>query len=131
MIELPKCPYCGEMMRFDADSVHVWMKCENCLSCGPKVCSQDYKNSVFPFASWSEFWYKCRELAIEAALRRDPCIQQLEEQIEFMKMQMQGDCGVCKYTEVRGGLEPCASCMLDASRPSWEYGGLPEVKEND
>ena len=56
-------------------------------------------------------------------------IQQLEEQIEFMKIQMQGDCGSCKYTNVTGGKEPCASCMLDASRPSWEYGGLPELPE--
>ena len=59
-------------------------------------------------------------------------IQQLEEQVEFMKIQMQGDCGSCKHTNVTGGKEPCASCMLDASRPSWEYGGLPELpKEGD
>lgn len=35
--ELLTCPWCGEKMRFDADSVHVWYKCDNCLSISPKA----------------------------------------------------------------------------------------------
>ena len=35
--ELLTCPWCGEQMRFDADSVHVWYKCDNCLATSPKA----------------------------------------------------------------------------------------------
>lgn len=34
---LPDCPWCGEKMRFDADSVHCWFKCDNCLAASPKA----------------------------------------------------------------------------------------------
>ena len=33
----PDCPWCGEKMRFDADSVHCWFKCDNCLAASPKA----------------------------------------------------------------------------------------------
>lgn len=66
----PKCPYCGEPMRLDADSCHIWMKCESCLSCSPKVYRPDWNNSEFPFAGWSDFWCKCKEIVQEVALRR-------------------------------------------------------------
>ena len=33
----PKCPWCGAEMRFDADSIHVWFKCDNCLAASPKA----------------------------------------------------------------------------------------------
>lgn len=58
-------------------------------------------------------------------------ISLLEEQISLMKIQMRGDCGVCRHRDSTG--EPCASCMMGAgSRPNWEYEGLPELarKEN-
>lgn len=35
--ENPKCPWCGHEMRFDADSVHVWFKCDSCLASSPKT----------------------------------------------------------------------------------------------
>lgn len=37
MANLPDCPWCGEKMRFDADSVHCWFKCDNCLAASPKA----------------------------------------------------------------------------------------------
>lgn len=53
-------------------------------------------------------------------------IELLEEQIALMKIQMRGDCGVCRHRDSKG--EPCASCMIGAgSRPNWEYEGLPEL----
>ena len=60
-------------------------------------------------------------------------IEQLEEQISLMKIQMHGDCGVCKH---RTGFDMdmarmsmrCYECMAKESRPNWEYEGLPEVK---
>ncbi len=61
-------------------------------------------------------------------------IQQLEEQIMGMKIQMHGDCGVCKH---RSGCQidgrdiamskTCYECMMKESRPNWEYEGLPEL----
>lgn len=62
-------------------------------------------------------------------------IQQLEERIMGMKIQMHGDCGVCKhrhYAQVRQDGPhfegPCHSCIQKETRPNWEYEGLPEVK---
>lgn len=34
---LVTCPWCNEQMRFDADSVHVWYKCDKCLAQSPKA----------------------------------------------------------------------------------------------
>ena len=60
-------------------------------------------------------------------------IEQMEEAISLMKIQMHGDCGVCKH---RTGFDMdmarmsmrCYECMAKESRPNWEYEGLPEVK---
>ena len=52
-------------------------------------------------------------------------IRQLEEQIDLMKIQMQGDCGVCK----RWNGEKCDECLAKTGHPHWEYEGLPEVKD--
>lgn len=64
-------------------------------------------------------------------------INQLEETISLMKIQMHGDCGVCKHREdqrvkadaqfgVR--LSPaCYECLSKGGRSRWEYEGLPEV----
>ena len=60
----PVCPYCGQPMRLDADSCHIWMKCDNCLSSSPKVDRPD-KNEFEPAPiSWFLYWSKCNEGAI-------------------------------------------------------------------
>lgn len=60
-------------------------------------------------------------------------IEQLEEQIQLMKIQMHGDCGVCKHRtgfDVEGAImsQRCYECLKKETRPNWEYEGLPEVK---
>lgn len=55
-------------------------------------------------------------------------IEKLEETIALMKIQMMGDCGVCRY---KNNPRVCACCMSKAERPCWEYEGLPEVKRHD
>lgn len=64
-------------------------------------------------------------------------IDQLEETITLMKIQMHGDCGVCKHRtgfDVEGAImsQKCYECLRKESRPNWEYEGLPELarKEN-
>lgn len=59
-------------------------------------------------------------------------IEQLEETICLMKVQMHGDCGVCKHRtgfDVEGAImsQKCYECLKKESRPNWEYEGLPEV----
>lgn len=59
-------------------------------------------------------------------------IEQLEEMICLMKVQMHGDCGVCKHRggfDVEGAImsQRCYECLRKESRPNWEYEGLPEV----
>lgn len=54
-------------------------------------------------------------------------IDQLEEQVALMKIQMRGDCGVCKH---RGG-NICNECLQKYDRPQWEYEGLPELKKEE
>lgn len=59
-------------------------------------------------------------------------IDQLEEQVTLMKIQMHGDCGVCKHRtgfDVEGAImsQTCYACMIKETRPNWEYEGLPEV----
>ena len=59
-------------------------------------------------------------------------IQQLEETITLMKIQMHGDCGVCKHRtgfDMEGAImsQKCYECVRKESRPHWEYEGLPEV----
>jgi hypothetical protein len=60
-------------------------------------------------------------------------IEQLEEQIMCMKIQMHGDCGVCKHRggfDIEGAImsQRCYECMIKETRPNWEYEGLPEVE---
>ena len=73
-----------------------------------------------------------RKLMISDALAY---IEQLEEQIDLMKLQMRGDCGVCKHRsgcQINGRdinmSKTCYDCMMKETRPNWEYEGLPEVK---
>lgn len=49
-------------------------------------------------------------------------IEQLEEQIDLMKIQMQGDCGVCKH---KAHDAACLTCLTLPDKPLWEYEGLP------
>ena len=51
--ELLICPWCGEKMRFDADSVHVWYKCDNCLAISPKA-NRLWDNSKSNKENWDE-----------------------------------------------------------------------------
>lgn len=55
-------------------------------------------------------------------------IEQLEEQIALMKIQMHGDCGVCKYRTGFNMIQRCYECLQKETRPNWEYEGLPELK---
>lgn len=63
-------------------------------------------------------------------------IEQLEEQIDLMKIQMHGDCGVCKHRggfDVEGAImsQRCYECLKKETRPNWEYEGLPEVARKE
>lgn len=58
--------------------------------------------------------------------------KQMEEAITLMKIQMHGDCGVCKHRDgfdVEGAImsQRCYECLKKETRPNWEYEGLPEV----
>lgn len=76
--------------------------------------------------------HKCKENYVLIEIQS--LIEQLEEQISLMKIQMHGDCGVCKH---RSGCQidgmdiamskTCYDCMMKESRPNWEYEGLPEL----
>lgn len=126
MSELPKCPYCGEKMRLDADSVHIWMKCDNCLSCGPKETRPDYRNAEFPFEDWNAFWDKCRELAIGAVLRHGALIQQLEaERDALLKVACRySGCYECKHYHNPSEQPPCLDCGVLGK--NWEWRGAPD-----
>lgn len=52
------------------------------------------------------------------------CINELETNINLMKIQMMGDCGVCKY---KNNPAVCPYCMSKKDRPCWEYEGLPDL----
>ena len=58
----------------------------------------------------------------------------LEAQIELMKLQMHGDCGVCKHRNnariTKRGPRfdgPCETCIQKETRPNWEYEGLTDL----
>ena len=68
----------------------------------------------------------CRDLMERDALA---LINRLEEEIMLYKIQLRGDCGVCKHAGVHIGKEPCETCVLKEDHPAWEYVGLPEVKK--
>lgn len=66
-------------------------------------------------------------------------IEQLEEQISLMKLQMKGDCGVCKHRNDERKLEDkqlgcrispaCYECLKKDGRDMWEYEGLPDLSD--
>ena len=47
------CPWCGEQMRFDADSAHCWYKCDNCLATSPKA-KRMWDNGKTNRENWNE-----------------------------------------------------------------------------
>ena len=51
--KLLTCPWCGEEMRFDADSVHCWYKCDNCLATSPKAL-REWDKSKSNKQNWQE-----------------------------------------------------------------------------
>ena len=65
---------------------------------------------------------------IEIELDSLAYIEQLEETIMLMRVQMSGDCGVCRH---KAETELCAGCVSKPDRPHWEYEGLPEVKGHE
>ena len=67
-------------------------------------------------------------------------IEQLEEENMCMKIQMHGDCGVCKHRSEQEAVfrkaakkgefaftQRCEDCIKNG-KSAWEYEGLPEVK---
>ena len=73
--------------------------------------------------------YSCQELLVHDA---SGLVEHLEETICLMKIQMHGDCGVCKHRtgfDIEGAImdKRCYECLRKESRPNWEYEGLPEV----
>ena len=104
------------------------MKKPNEIKLGLEFCSQDASvvpNGRCPYGRDCE---ECDSDGIQT-LKADALayILQLEERIDLMLIQMQGDCGVCKRREIKD--EICAKCLSDTKRPMWEYEGLPEVKK--
>lgn len=88
------------------------------------VCVRDY------LLGCSDCVYHGRELPpCLPAMHQDAidCIQQLEEQIDLMKIQMQGDCGVCK----NWNSDKCDECLTQTGHPLWEYEGLPESTKEE
>ena len=94
-------------------------------SCASDECHGDH----------GECPYKDNVLCVLAIARESLAyIEQLEEQITLMKIQMHGDCGVCKHRsgcQINGRditmSKTCYDCMQKESRPNWEYEGLPEL----
>ena len=65
----PKCPWCGAEMRFDADGIHVWFKCDNCLAASPKA-----------YRIWDTGLKNAENWAVNESIALDR-IQQLEAQV--------------------------------------------------
>lgn len=62
-----------------------------------------------------------KEIATDALA----CIDDLETAVKLMRVQMRGDCGVCKHSAEK---DLCARCVnRKGERTAWEYEGLPEV----
>ena len=51
--KLLTCPWCGEQMRFDGDSVHVWYQCDNCWANSPKA-RRVWKNEKSNKENWNK-----------------------------------------------------------------------------
>lgn len=105
------------------------MKTDDEIKLGLEFCCQDgnVSNGKCPYGRDCE---ECDSDGIQR-LKADALalINRLEEENMCMKIQMHGDCGVCKYGKVELGHEPCDSCIANPERPSWECKGLPEVKK--
>ncbi len=105
------------------------MKTDDEIKLGLELCCQDgnVSNGKCPYGRDCE---ECDSDGIQQ-LKADALalINQLEEEIMCMRIQMHGDCSVCKYEEVEFGCEPCDFCIDKPGHPSWEYKGVPEVKK--
>lgn len=77
-------------------------------------------------------WIKREKLAALEYIERlekkvadaEAAIEERDTVISLMKIQMMGDCGVCKHKNVP---TVCKECMSIAYHPDWEYEGLPEI----
>lgn len=69
---------------------------------------------------------RCADVTTSSELIDDmiTLIARLQTTINLMKIQMRGDCGSCKHKD-----DPkiCGHCIIDVTRPCWEYEGLPEL----
>lgn len=101
------------------------MKTDDEIKRGLHCCSHPMNCQTCPYNP-KDTSVVCRDKMERDALA---LINRLEEENMRMKIQMHGDCGVCKYEKVEFGHEPCDSCIDNPKRPSWEYKGLPEVKK--
>lgn len=89
-----------------------------------------------PFADDSSNIISCTNMLAREART---CIEQLEEQISLMKLQMKGDCGVCKHRNDERKLDDkqlgcrlspaCYECLKKDGRDMWEYEGLPSLSD--
>lgn len=81
-----KCPWCGEEMRFDADSVHCWYKCDHCLAASPKV-ERVWDTTKHAIANWDENLKRA-----VACLKRVPQWNSVKE-----NPPREGECVFCYY----------------------------------
>lgn len=107
------------------------MKTDEEIKLGLELCCQDgnVSNGKCPYGRDCE---ECDSDGIQR-LKADALalINRLEEENMCLKIQMRGDCGVCKHKD---NGERCAACLSDTykhhiTHPLWEYEGLPEVKK--
>ena len=107
------------------------MKTDAEIKLGLELCCQDenVSNGRCPYGRDCE---ECDGDGIQR-LKADALalIERLEEENMCMRIQMRGDCGVCKHQEVEFGFEPCDSCIDKLDHPAWEYEGLPELRREN
>lgn len=125
------CPWCGEEMRFDADSVHVWYKCDNCFAISPKairVWDKDKSNQ--------ENWLKNKAnalLAIQKSklkLLRWISVEKMLPPLGEVLICTRGNYVTVAWFHANGKFETGGGLMLDTKFVShWMH--LPEAPEED
>lgn len=122
-----KCPYCGAIMSFEADSCHVWMKCPFCLSDAPKAEKPGVPNNDFSAIGWATYWAKCEEIAKKAAMyRQDRVLLPLLTLKELRAMIATGE-EVVIYCETKFHSGTYATIIYDG-KVFDRYGKGPGVK---
>ena len=101
------------------------MKTDDEIKLGLQCCSHPMNCQTCPYNPGDKDPV-CRDEMERDALA---LINRLEDENLCMRVQMHGDCSVCKHEKVEFGDEPCDSCIDNPNRPAWEYAGIPEVKK--